>query len=753
MLLASVSVYYASKLRFNHNLEAFFPDGDPELAFFSRYQEKLGAGDNFILIGLRNKPSVFEQAFLLRLDSTEKQLGKLDDVQNTQSIVSAQRLIKTPFGYNQFPYLHASSPERLDRDSAQFVRADWLYSQLVSQDGSATLLLIRTTDVDRESGARRFIEEVKTTLDQYGFEDAHIAGRLYTQVNFIKMIQDELFFYIVLSNVVLLVVLIWVFRSFWGVVIPLGTVLLGLLLFLGFLGWYGRPLDLMSVLFPILMLIIGMSDVIHILSKYRDELEAGHSREESMTASLREIGLATLLTSTTTAIGFISLFTSRLEPIRMFGMLAAVGVMIAYLTAIGFTAPLLTYFNQNQLGAAPRRNRHWYRLSDWIYRIVIQRKTAILALSGVVLVVSLMGMQQVGTNTYLMGDIPNDSELERDFAYFEHHFSGVRGFELAILPQDSHKVMDPQVLQATARVKKHLENQYSFIRQLNSPVLPVKIIHQAQMGGQDDAFTLPESEQGWRQSLYALKRFERFTTSLVSEDGKMGRIYGRVRDLGSDSMTAVRQEIRNWTKANIDTNVVQFRPTGAAMIIDRNNRYLTESLFKGLGMAFGVISLLMMILFRDWRMLLISLVPNVLPLIIAGGFIGFIDIELKASTAIIFTIAFGIAVDDTIHFLSRYKLSRQEGLTILPAIQQTLRESGKAIVLTSILLLAGFLTLIFSDFKATYYVGVLISVTIFGAILADLFLLPVVLQWFHKMEQDKVTNSQTKHQTYQEYGN
>jgi predicted RND superfamily exporter protein len=623
-----------------------------------------------------------------------------------------------------------------------------LYGErLLSRQGDATLLLVRIEDVAREQNAKNFVDQFQEVLAQHGFQDAHLGGRVYTQVRFIDMIQQELAFYIVISNLVLLVVLVWVFRTFWGVVIPLGTVLLGLLLFLGFLGWYGRPLDLMSVLFPILMLIIGMSDVIHILSKYRDELEEGRERQEAMVLALKEIGLATLLTSMTTSIGFLSLLTSRLEPIRMFGVLASVGVMIAYLTVIGFTAPLLTYFSHRQLGAAAKRSAGWNRLSEYIYLTCRRRPRTIVAVSVVVVIASVLGMRQVGTNTYLMGDIPDDSELETDFHWFEKHFSGVRDFELAILPQKGRTVMDTAVLRRTDRMVAYLEDSLPIFPKLISPLTPVRILHQAREGGAPKAYRLPEQAGEWQAILRELNRLRPLMEYLVSKDGRMGRISGRVRDLGSDSMSVVRNQVRQWSAAHIDTNVVQFRPTGAAMIIDRNNRYLTESLFKGLGIAFAIISGLMMLLFRDARMLAISLVPNVLPLLMAGGFIGFIDIELKASTAIIFTIAFGIAVDDTIHFLTRYRLLRESGYALYPSLRMTLHESGKAIVLTSILLLAGFLTLSMSDFKATYYVGILISVTVVGALLADLLLLPVILQWVYRKADRKQANARAKPRT------
>ena len=199
-------------------------------------------------------------------------------------------------------------------------------------------------------------------------------------------------------------------------------------------------------------------------------------------------------------------------------------------------------------------------------------------------------------------------------------------------------------------------------------------------------------------------------------------------DLGSDEIRLANDSIRSWISNNLQTDLATYSITGTAIIIDKNNEYLRESMFKGLGLAFLVVSVLMVFLFKNVKMMLISLIPNIIPLLVAGAIMGFTGIELKASTSIIFTIAFGIAVDDTIHFLSKLKLVLNRGKSLEEAIQRTFKETGKAIVITSVILFFGFLILIFSDFTGTFYIGILVSVTLLSAVITDLYLLPVSLR-------------------------
>ncbi|MGB0932426.1 MAG: efflux RND transporter permease subunit, partial [Chitinophagales bacterium] len=247
-------------------------------------------------------------------------------------------------------------------------------------------------------------------------------------------------------------------------------------------------------------------------------------------------------------------------------------------------------------------------------------------------------------------------------------------------------------------------------------------------------YHLPPDSKTLKKYERQLKQLDRRdnSQSVMTKDRKYARINGNMLDLGSEPIAELNLHIGEWIAENTDSDVVQFRLTGSGVVLDKNHEYLRQSLFTGLGLAFLVVSLLMAALFRDIQMVLISLIPNIFPLLIAGGVMGYFGISLKASTSIIFTLAFGIAVDDTIHFLSKLKLQFAKGLDLDTAIRNTLQETGKALCITTFILFCGFGSLIGSDFAATFYIGLLLSITLLSALIADLFLLPVVIYWWKR---------------------
>ncbi|MFK8163397.1 MAG: efflux RND transporter permease subunit, partial [Lewinella sp.] len=210
------------------------------------------------------------------------------------------------------------------------------------------------------------------------------------------------------------------------------------------------------------------------------------------------------------------------------------------------------------------------------------------------------------------------------------------------------------------------------------------------------------------------------------------RITSRLNDLGADSTQAFLARTDTWVNTNIDTALVEVRSTGTGVIIDKNSEYIRENLLQGLGLAILIVCVLMGLLFKSWKMLFVSLVPNILPLLFAGAVLGFTGIELEAGVSIVFAIIFGIAVDDTIHFLAKYKLARDKGLALEEAIHLTFREAGKAIVLTSVVLFFGFLVMLFSIHPPSVTIGLLISLTLGSAVVSDLLLIPLLLRWLDK---------------------
>jgi len=260
-----------------------------------------------------------------------------------------------------------------------------------------------------------------------------------------------------------------------------------------------------------------------------------------------------------------------------------------------------------------------------------------------------------------------------------------------------------------------------------------KGINQMYSNNNPKAYQLPADEGKYKKYKKLTRKVAKSATeTMLSKDQKMARISTRLKDIGADNIKLIENEINAWIAENTDPNIVTFKPTGTGLILDKNAAYIRRNLIQGLGIAVFIISLLMALLFRNWRMVLISLVPNVFPLLLAGAMLGYLGIDLDAGISIIFAIVFGIAVDDTIHFLSKFKLSLNKGLSIEESLDITFMETGKAICLTSLILFFGFMVLLTSIHPPSVTIGLLISLTLISAVVSDLLLIPVMVRWLMK---------------------
>lgn len=724
--------YFLTQLNFQYNIDRFFPSNNKHLSFLKKFQDRLEPDDNFLLVGVESRRSVFDSGFLKQVNQFGDSLQRLPAVQRVTDLTRIKEPIKGPFGFLTVPLIHLDQPERYQRDSAQIYKDPRWPNYLISEDGKALAMLIKTQPELPQDSADRFIQHTKQLVKDYAFHDVRYAGRTISQVNFVKKIQQEVVFYVVACNIVLLIILYLIFRRPLGVVIPMASVVFGMVLFFELLGLLNVPLDIMSTLYPTLMLIIGMSDVIHIMSKYIDELRKGAARLQAMHTTIREIGFATLLTSLTTAVGFLALLTSQIPPLKTFGIFAAVGVFLAYLTVIGFTTMVLVNFDADQLSkprATPQRGGGILgRVFSWVSR----HQRGVWAGSLLALVVFGVGLSQVSRNMFMLASVPEDSEIRQDFRFFESKFSGVRPIEIAILPQEDHIIDDPAVIREVKEFEAYLTS-HDPINHVVSPLTIYRTVNKSLSNGKQSAYRIPEDSARFRKiNQFMEQRGGGTFADVMGSQKQMGRITGKMRDIGSENVKALYDSIRTWKATHTDQNVVDFRITGKMFLVDKNNDYLIGNLITGLALAFVVVGILMGLLFRQLKMVLISFVPNIIPLIIAGAVMGYLGITLKATTSIIFTIAFGIAVDDTIHFLSRFKLEQLKGAGQVMAMRRTFVETGKAISFTTIILLSGFSTLIFSDFTVTYYIGLLIGLTLGSALVADLLLLPLLLYRFYR---------------------
>lgn len=729
--LALGAFYRATKISFVYDLEAFFPKDDPDVAFMASFKERLQRDDLFLMVAIDHEKDIYDLHFLEKVNGFTIACKSLPNVQSAESITTIKEPIKTPFGVSNRRLLHWEDSSRLGNDR-EVIRADErIRNTLISADEQTLVVSMTTSGQLSQTEANYLNFQIDSLILQYAFHKTHIAGVITTQAIFVQKIEEELLLYIALSILIVTIVLFFLYKSFWGIAIPLASVVVSLAAFLGYMEVSGQSFDVISTMFPTLMLIFGMSDVIHLQSKYIDELEKDKSRFEAMRTAFKEIGTALLLTSVTTAIGFGSLLLSSIPAIQSFGINAAVGVMIAYAFVLTFASSALLHFDHNQLQNIKKQRSNWRKFSLSLYLQNRKYPVQISAIAVIVLLLSAYGISKISTNSYLLGDIPRESKLRQDFQFFESKFAGVRPFEMAILPAGGKKILDRDVITETAKLTDYLQQEFA-IGSIQSPVVYIKSLYKSWNGGVSAFYKLPETTADHNEIKQVAGKFaKRSAYKLFDEDQSIGRISARIQDTGSDSLAIDMAAIEAWMHQNIDPGVASFKMTGSVLLVDKNHEYLRKNLFQGLLLAFILVGIIFSILFKDWRMVLVSIIPNIVPMLIAGAALGFSGIELKAVTAIIFTVSFGIAVDDTIHFLTRYKLERSKGRSVDAALRQTFLISVKAITITTIILIFGFISLIFSSFTGTYYVGVLVCVTLISALIADVYIIPQLLYWIN----------------------
>lgn len=733
-VLAIISALSLRSLNFSFDFEQFFPSGDPDLEFFREFTEQFETDDNFMLVGVRRKDGVFEQDFLERFHEFSVATKQLPYITESQSLTKISYPISTPFGVTSIPTIHIYEPEKYESDKERILKDERFLYNLISEDATTLVVGLKTIEGIDLDQSKELMTELEAMITPYNFEEYHFLGRPYFQKELVAMQKREIAVSSVVSGILVTLVMFFIFRKPWGIGTALFSIGLGMLLFMGFLAVTGRELNAMAALYPVLMIIVGTSDVIHIMSKYVDELRKGLSKKEAITIAIKEIGLATLLTSTTTAIGFASLLSSRIQPIRDFGINAAIGVMVAYVTVIFFTTVVLSSFQKDQIIKSGRGDAFWDTWMTWFYNITKNKSKQIAWMSAGVVGLCFLGISQITTNYDITSNLPRGEKITEDFNYFQNNLTSFRPMEIAVEAQGDYKVNDFEVMNAIDQVEQHLK-EYPSIRAVASNTMIYKSMNQMFNSNDHEDYTFPEDEKTFTRYKRLADRVPMMNNAVLeSKDKQKARITSRIDDIGADTIQAIGDRIDTWIAMNVDTTVATFQRTGTGLIIDKNAEYIRRSLLLGLGGAMLIVSFIMVLLFRDMRMLLISLIPNVIPLLMAGAFIGFSGVELEAGVAIVFAVIFGIAVDDTIHFLSKFKLTRNKGKSVDESLKITFLETGKAIGLTSIILFFGFLVMLFSIHPPSVVVGVLISLTLFSAFFSDLFLIPILIRWLIKDE-------------------
>lgn len=737
VVITACCVYLISGLRFSYDFEAFFPKNDPETDFYLHFRDEFETDNDFFIVALENEEGIYDQQFLSLVDSLTNRLKEVNNITEVLGPTQINKYYKDPVLGQVFtiPLLRWNEPDNYAIDKQKIEESPGMIGLFFSQNGKSVAINMKHAGGLSKVKCDQLSYDIENLVGQFSFDKTHIIGRALGQRLYVELMIKELILFISLSLLLTVVFLFIAFRSGWGVIIPTLIVLVSILWTLGFIGILGKDLDLMLTVLPTIIFVVGMSDSVHVLTKYMQELRNGRDKIDAIRYAFKSIRLATFLTALTTSIGFLTLVLSNIEPISDFGIYTSVGIMLAY----GLTYTLLPAV---LLLAKPKRlyvyassddfwTKHLHRFLRWIIRF----RYRIMLGTAIVLLVCSYGIYLVKVDNKMLEDLRDNHRLKQEFFFMEENFSGCRPFEMAIILNDDSLYSSPDFYRDLDKINSWLINEYK-VGSLISLNEIIKAAGEAMNAGQMEFYAVPDDPQELKQILKFLKRkdFEEVMNLYYNAESKTLRISGKVGDYGRRHYEDLNLRLSEFVEKNTSGNF-QHRVTGTAQLIDLNNRYLVENMVWDLLLSVTVIGLIMGFVYKSPKMVILTIIPNIIPLVIVGGIMGFTGIPFKVSTSIIFNIAFGIAVDDTIHFLARVRTFLREGMNPLYAVKRTFLTTGKAMVVTTLILSGGFLTLVLSDFMGTFYIGLLISLTLFIALIAELMISPLVVMFFYRKKK------------------
>lgn len=736
-LLTALAVFFVAQLRFNYNFNDFYPAGDPDLDYYLKYSQRFGNDNDYVLLGLEAPAgkTVFDAKFLTKVDTLTRFIQARRHVTHVSSPTTLTNPVVEGLGVFNIPYLHPQEPSRRAQDSTLLYQTPGIVGNLISRDARALTILFQTSPNLSKPPGDSLLAAVRWELQRQGFADnqVHLAGKMVAQSVFVDRLQNELMVFMSLS-VLLVTGLLWLtFRTWWGVVLPLVVVLGAILWGLGLMSACGVSIDLMTALLPVMLFVVGMSDTIHIITRYVTELGYGASKRDSLLIALKESGFGSGLSALTTSIGFFTLMTSTIRPIYNFGLFTGISVLLTFVLSFTLLPAMLVLLGKPQLRVPRQEGHSWDGVLGRLFRTVLARRHWVVAISALVLLGSVASASRIRINSALLDDLSQNDPVKLDFVFFERQFAGVRPFELDLKPAAGSSIYDLAVLRQTEKIESCLQRSYG-LNFVASPVTIIKSVRKALNGGQLAEYRLPDSEAELQRLVRKVKLFRKKPEfrALALPDATEGRITGRMPDVGSIKANALNADLRHFLRTQVDSTVLQTRLTGSANLIDKNNENLTLNMITGMTIDIVMVTLIVLALFRSVRMTLVVLIPNLVPILIVAGVMGLAGVNMKVSTSIIFTIAFGIAVDDTIHFISKLKLVLLKEKSLFKAVRKTYLMAGKAVIVTSLILVGGFSTLIFSSFDGTFYVGLLIGLTLLFGVVAELTLLPILILYFYR---------------------
>ena len=754
LLLATVFMgYHASKIKLSYEFSKAIPNDNPKYLDYVSFKQKFGDEGNTMVIGVQS-----DKLFLLpnfrayqQLAARLKQISAVEDILSVPGSVSLIKdSITEKLGATKiFPDLVSRQGE-LDSFSAVFFNLPFYRDRLYNKNTLAYLMAVKVNkDVlsspKRTEVIQAITKEVKAFSEQTHIE-SHLSGLPLIRTVVADRIQKEMKLFLIGSLLFSVLILLLFFRSLTTTLLSLAVVVIGVIWTVGLTQLCGYQITLLTALIPSLVVVIGIPNCIYFINKYHTSFLQSGNKNDSLVNMVSKMGVVTLFCNITAAIGFAVFAFTKSAILKEFGVVAGLSIMVIFLISFILLPSVLSYL------PTPGEKQLKYLQSKWIVNLlarleswVFHYRTAILVITGVILIFAGLGIMRLKTVAYIVDDLPKSDVVYQDLKFFEKNFKGVMPLEIMI---DTKKPKG--ILQSSIDIRNIAGFQDSVLAVQPGVAKPLSVVdgikftYQAISQGEGDStYVLPSLGNPLTDLHKVLREIQvkKQSNSLDAKDSAMLKMVGSfvdtteqylrismsMADVGTERLPLLLDTINNSIRQRFDSSY-KVTLTGTSITFLEGSKFIINGLKESILWAFLLISVCMLYLFKSFRILICSLIPNLVPLVITAGIMGWVGVPLKPSTVLIFSVALGIAVDITIRFLVNYKqVLPEHNNDVAKAVKITINQTGLSIVYTSLVLTAGFIIFCASSFGGTFSLGWLTSVTLLTATATNLLLLPVLL--------------------------
>ena len=738
-LITSFMVYETCKITLSYDFARVLPTDDPTYDEYVKFKKRFGEDGNVMVIGFQDT-RLFSQDVFNDWSNLNKEVKSINGIKDVLSISSLYNLYKNDSA-NKFDFKPISpksnyTQSELDSIKSLIYTLPFYEGLVYNKETHATVMAITFNSKVLNSVDRiQIVKDILIITEKFGQNHQlklHYSGMPYIRSYVMKRVSGEMGLFMALAVLVTAVILWIFFKSFSSVLFSLLISAVGVLWSLGIMQLFGYKITILSGLIPPLIIVIGIPNCVFFINKYHSEYVIHKNKIKALTRMILTMGVTLFLANVTTAIGFGVLYYTNSPMLVEFGVVAAIGVMVTFLVSLIGVPIILSYLpppkeKQTEHLQAKRINKLLKKIDHWVQF----KRPAIYTTVVVITIIGFWGMTQLNVLGYVVDDLPKKDPVYEDLHFFEKNFNGVLPFEISI---DSKKDGGILANNGAALYKiNRLQKLFAAYPEFSKPLSiaeGVKFSYQAYRGGNSKYYKVPGATDLKALSEYAgtLSGQGNKLQFFIDSSKRYTRVSFQMADIGSKRIKTLVNELKPRIDSIFSPSEYNLVLTGHSLVFLKSNDYLLKNLYESLTLEIILETLVCLLLFRSLRIIILSKIPVLIPLVITAGIMGFMDINFKPSTILIFSIAFGISSDGTIYFLTRYRQElRIQGRSVAQAISITIRETGLSMIYTNSILFSGFAIFAASSFGGTVSMGILVSLTLLVAMCSNIVLLPCIL--------------------------